>query len=245
MQRIIILAVLACFVVSVPVQLFAARSIIEYTRAIEQSPEERKYKFYLLRGVAYRENGDISLAIKDFSTSLQLKPNREAYLKRGEMYFERGTINMAINDFSEAIKINPSLKAYKLRGLTYLVQGSLELAIEDGTEIINLAPNVSDSYNIRMEAYAQIGKAGLAREDARRALALDRKNKVAQEVLVKNPEKIILQGSRSRYKSIQVENYKIWANSKGFAFTKKGENGQDEQDEQDEQSQPAAPQTAK
>ena len=242
MQRIIILAVLAFFMVASPVQLFAARSIIEYTRAIEQSPEERKYKFYLLRGVAYRENGDISLAIKDFSTSLQLKPNREAYLKRGEMYFERGTINMAINDFSEAIKINPSLKAYKLRGLTYLVQGSLELAIEDGTEIINLAPNVSDSYNIRMEAYAQIGKAKLAREDARRALTLDRKNKVAQEVLVKNPEKIILQGSRSRYKSIQVENYKIWANSKGFAFTRKGENGQDEQDEQ---SQPAAPQTAK
>ena len=240
MQRIIILAVLAFFMISTPVQLFAARSIIEYTRAIEQSPEERKYKFYLLRGLAYKENGDISLAIKDFSTSIKLKPNREAYLKRGEIYFEKGTINMAINDFSEAININPTLEAYKLRGLTYLVQGSLELAIEDGTEVINLAPNVSDSYNIRMEAYAQIGKAKLAREDARRALALDRKNKIAQEVLVKNPEKITLQGTRSRYKSIQVENYKIWANSKGFAFTKKDENGQDEQDEQ---SQPAKSQT--
>ena len=242
MQRIIILTVLAFFVGSTPVQVFAARSIIEYTRAIEQSPEERKYKFYLLRGLAYKENGDISLAIKDFSTSIKLKPNREAYLRRGEIYFEKGTINMAINDFSEAININPTLEAYKLRGLTYLVQGSLELAIEDGTEVINLAPNVSDSYNIRMEAYAQIGEAKLAREDARRALVLDRKNKIAQEVLVKNPEKITLQGTRSRYKSIQVENYKIWANSKGFAFTRKGENGQDEQDEQ---SQPAAPQTAK
>ena len=242
MQRIIILTVLALFMVSTPMQVFAARSIIEYTRAIEQSPEERKYKFYLLRGLAYKENGDISLAIKDFSTSIKLKPNREAYLRRGEIYFEKGTINMAINDFSEAININPSLEAYKLRGLTYLVQGSLELAIEDGTEVINLAPNVSDSYNIRMEAYAQIGEAKLAREDARRALVLDRKNKIAQEVLVKNPEKITLQGTRSRYKSIQVENYKIWANSKGFAFTKKDENGQDEQDEQ---SQPAAPQTGK
>ena len=146
---------------------------------------------------------------------------------------------MAVNDFSEAIKINPTLQAYKLRGLTYLVQGSLELAIQDGTEIIKLAPNVSDSYNIRMEAYAQIGEPKLAREDARRALALDRKNRVAQDVLVKNPEKITLQGSRGKYKSIQVENYKIWANTKGFAFTKKDQNGQAEQETR---SQPAPPQ---
>jgi len=239
MHRIIILSILVIFMAASPARLFAARSITEYTRAIEQSPEERKYKFYLLRGMAYKENGDMSSAIKDFSTSIQLKPNMEAFKKRGELYFERGTLNMAVNDFSEAIKINPTLQAYKLRGLTYLVQGSLELAIQDGTEIIKLAPNVSDSYNIRMEAYAQIGEPKLAREDARRALALDRKNRVAQDVLVKNPEKITLQGSRGKYKSIQVENYKIWANTKGFAFTKKDQNGQAEQETR---SQPAPPQ---
>ena len=235
MNRLFILPILIISLIAVPVQLYAARSIAEYTKAIEQSPADRKYKFYLLRGQAYKENSDISAAIKDFSTSIQLKPNKEAYLRRGEMYFQRGAFNMAITDFSEAIKINPTLETYKLRGVTYLVQGSLELAIEDGAEIIKLAPNVSDSYNIRMEAYAQIGESKLAREDARRALSLDRKNKIAQEVLVNNPEKIILQGSRGKYKSIQVENYKIWANSKGFAFTRK------DQVEQETQSQPAAP----
>ena len=235
MNRLFILPILIISLIAVPVQLYAARSIAEYTKAIEQSPADRKYKFYLLRGQAYKENSNISAAIKDFSTSIQLKPNKESYVRRGEMYFQRGAFNMAITDFSEAIKINPTLDTYKLRGLTYLVQGSLELAIEDGAEIIKLAPNVSESYNIRMEAYAQIGESKLAREDARRALSLDRKNKVAQEVLVNNPEKITLQGSRSRYKSIQVENYKIWANSKGFAFTRK------DQVEQETQSQPAAP----
>ena len=235
MNRLFILPILIISLIAVPVQLYAARSIAEYTKAIEQSPTDRKYKFYLLRGQAYKENSNISAAIKDFSTSIQLKPNKESYVRRGEMYFQRGAFNMAITDFSEAIKINPTLDTYKLRGLTYLVQGSLELAIEDGAEIIKLAPNVSESYNIRMEAYAQIGESKLAREDARRALSLDRKNKVAQEVLVNNPEKITLQGSRSRYKSIQVENYKIWANSKGFAFTRK------DQVEQETQSQPAAP----
>jgi tetratricopeptide (TPR) repeat protein len=221
MNRLFVLPILIVLMISAPVQLFAAKSITEYTKAIDQSPVDRKYKFYLLRGEAHMENGDFSAALKDFSTSIQLKPNKEAFLNRGKMYFQRGTLNMAIKDFSEAIEINPTLDVYKLRGLTYLVQGSLELAIKDGTEVIKLAPNVSDSYNIRMEAYAQIGEFKLAREDARRALSLDRRNKVAQEVLVKNPEKITLEGSRSRYKSIQVENYKIWANSQGYAFTLK------------------------
>ena len=238
MNRLFILPILIISLIAVPVQLFAARAISEYTKAIDQSPADRKYKFYLLRGVAYKEKGDISAAIKDFSTSIQLKPNKEAFLRRGEMYFQRGALNMATNDFTEAIKINPTQDVYKLRGLTYLVQGNLELAIEDGTMIIKLAPNDSESYNIRMEAYAQIGEFKLAREDARRALALDRKNKIAQEVLVNNPEKIILQGSRGRYKSIQVEEYNIWANTKGFAFTRKN---QDQQVEQLPQSQPEAP----
>jgi tetratricopeptide (TPR) repeat protein len=238
MKRLLILPVLIISLIAVPVQLFAARSISEYTKAIEQSPADRKYKFYLLRGVAYKENGDISEAIKDFSTSIQLKPSKGAFLRRGEMYFQRGALNMAINDFTEAIKINPTQDVYRLRGLTYLVQGNLELAIEDGTMIINLSPNDSESYNIRMEAYAQIGESKLAREDARRALALDRKNKIAQEVLLNNPEKIILQGSRGKYKSIQVEDYNIWANSKGFAYTRKD---QENQAEQQKQNQPEAP----
>jgi tetratricopeptide (TPR) repeat protein len=219
-----------------PVQLFAARTIIEYTRAIEQSPEDRKYKFYLLRGLAYREKGDISSAIKDFSTSIQLKPNRGAYLKRGEMYFEKGNFNIAINDFSEAIKISPSIEAYKLRGLTSLVQGNLEMAIEDGTKIIEIAPNVSESYNIRMEAYAQIGKFKLAREDARRALSLNKRNKIASDLLVKYPEKIVLQGVGRKYESIQVEEYNIWANSQGFAFTKKQKEEQAEESSESQQA---------
>ena len=236
MHRLIVFPILLVFILAVPVQLFAARTIIEYTRAIEQSPGDRKYKFYLLRGLAYRENGDISAAIKDFRTSIQLKSNRGAYLKRGEMYFEKGNLNIAVNDFTEAIKINPSIEAYRLRGLTYLVMGNLEMAIEDGTEIIERAPNKSDSYNIRMEAYAQIGNFRLAREDARRALSLNRRNRIAQDLLVKYPEKIVLHGTRSKYKSIQVENYKIWASTKGFAFTKKDQNGQAEQETR---SQPA------
>lgn len=209
-----------------------ASGVTAYTEAINQSPDDMKYKFYLLRGIAYRGERDIDAAIKDFSVSIQMRPTHDAYLRRGEMYFEKGTYNIAEQDFSEAIEINPSLEAYKLRGVTYLVMGNLDMAILDGTEIINLEPNTSESYNIRMEAYAQIGKQALAREDARRALYLDPNNTVASELLVNYPEKIVLTGKSNRYRPRQdISKYRVWANNKGFAFTALPE-GEAEQDEE-------------
>jgi tetratricopeptide (TPR) repeat protein len=207
-------------------QTFAA-GVAEYTEAINQSPAEMKYKFYLLRGMAYRQERNIDAAIKDFSTSIQMRPTQDAYLRRGEMYFEKGAYNIAEQDFSAAIEINPSLEAYKLRGLTYLVLGNLEMAVMDGSEIIKKAPNTSESYNIRMEAYAQIGEFKLAREDARRAIALDRSNTVASDLLVKYPEKIEFTGGSSRYRPKQdLNKYRVWANNKGFAFTLKTDEGE-------------------
>ena len=201
-----------------------SQGVAEYTEAIEQSPESMKYKFYFLRGLAYRGQRDVDAAIRDFSTSIKMRPTQDAYLRRGEMYFEKGAYKVAESDFSEAIEINPSVEAYKLRGLTNLVLGKLDMAIDDGTEIINKAPNTSESYNIRMEAYAQIGEVQLAREDARRALTLDRRNKVAAEVLVNNPEKIEITRGSSRYRPKgDINKYRVWANNKGFAFTLKPE----------------------
>jgi len=222
MNRRIVLSIALIFLL-LPAHVLCD-GIAEHTRAIEQSPESMKYKFYLLRGMAYRNQGDIDAAIRDFSTSIKMRPTHDAYLRRGEMYFEKGAYTIAELDFTEAIAVNPSLDAYKMRGLTYLVLGNLDLAVVDGTEIIKLAPNTSESYNIRMEAYAQIGEIQLAREDARRALSLDRRNTVAAELLVNYPEKIEFTGSTSRYRPKgDINKYRVWANSKGFAFTLKTE----------------------
>jgi tetratricopeptide (TPR) repeat protein len=202
--------------------LVYAAGVAEYTRAIEQSPEDMKYKFYLLRGMAYRDQRDIDAAIKDFSTSLKMRPSHDAYLRRGEMYFEKGSYAIAEQDFTEAIEINPSIEAFRLRGFTYLVLGNLDLAISDGTAIIKLAPNTSDSYNIRMEAYAQVGEVKLARDDARRALDLDRGNSIAMDLLVKYPEKIDMTSGTARYRPKgDISKYRVWASNHGFAFSRK------------------------
>lgn len=222
MHRLIVLPIVWILLLA-PAHVFCG-GIADHTKAIEQSPESMKYKFYMLRGLAYRDQGDIDAAIRDFSTSIQMRPTYDAYLRRGEMYFEKSAYTIAELDFTEAIAINPTLDAYKMRGLTYLVLGNLDLAIVDGSEIIKLAPNTSESYNIRMEAYVQIGEIQLAREDARRALSLDRRNTVASELLVNYPEKIEFTNSVSRYRPKgDINKYRIWANSKGFAFTLKTE----------------------
>ena len=201
-------------------------SVAEYTKAIDESPEDMKYKFYYLRGLVYRSQGEVDQAIKDFSTSIQRRPSYDAYMRRGEMYFEKGAYNIAEDNFTAAIDMNPSSEAFKLRGVTYLVLGKLDMAIVDGTEIIKMAPNTSESYNIRMEAYAQIGEPQLAREDARRALSLDRNNRIASELLVRYPEKIEMTGGASRFRpKDNINKYRVWANNKGFAFSRKPKEG--------------------
>jgi tetratricopeptide (TPR) repeat protein len=220
MKRLILLFTLALPILVAP--LASGANVDEYTKAIAQSPEDMKFKFYILRGKAHWERGDIDAAIKDFGTSIQMHPSYDAYLFRGQMYFEKGAYNIAEQDFSKAIDMNRSFEAYRLRGITYLVLGKLDMAIVDGTEMIKLAPNTSEAYNIRMEAYGQIGEPQLAREDARRALSLDRRNSVAAEILVRYPEKIELTGGASRYRPKgDIDKYRVWASSKGFAFTRK------------------------
>lgn len=224
MNRLIIfVVVVASFMLSI---VAYGASVAEYTKAIDESPEDMKYKFYYLRGLVYRGQGEIDAAIKDFSTSIQRRPSYDAYMRRGEMYFEKGAYNIAEDNFTAALDMNPSIEAYKLRGVTYLVLGKLDMAIVDGTQIVKMAPNTSESYNIRMEAYAQIGKPKLAREDARRALTLNRNNRVASELLVRYPEKIEIASGISRFRpKDNINKYRVWANNKGFAFSRKPEEG--------------------
>ena len=114
MNRLIIFFIV---VVSLLFSSFAyGAGIAEYTKAIDESPADMKYKFYYLRGLVYRGQGDIDLAIKDFSISIQMRPSYDGFMRRGEMYFEKGAYNIAEDNFAEAIEMNPSVEAYKLRG---------------------------------------------------------------------------------------------------------------------------------
>ncbi len=78
MNRLIIFSIVVISLL-LPVIVYGA-GIAEYTKAIDESPVDMKYKFHFLRGLVYRGQGNIDLAIKDFSTSIQMRPSYDAYM---------------------------------------------------------------------------------------------------------------------------------------------------------------------
>jgi tetratricopeptide (TPR) repeat protein len=193
MKLFIIIFLLITLPVSLTLTTFsAATSISEYTKAIEDGPEDMKYKFYLLRGKAFKDSGNINSALKDFSTSIMLKPSIEAYQYRGEIYLEQGRNISAIKDFTSAIEIRPSIYLYKLRGKAYLNSENYVMALSDAALIIESDPNVSESYNLMIEVCDKLEDVELGREKAREALSIDKTNKIANEFISKYPLKIKL-----------------------------------------------------
>ena len=186
---IIIIAALA-----LPTFVSAGISIHEYTQAIEESPKDMKYKFYLLRGKAYKDSGKMDPALKDLNTSIKLYPNRTAYIYRGELFFETERYAEAINDFTTAIDINPTIELYKQRGESYLNTANYVLALADGLNIIDMAPHKAESYYVSIEALENLGDIKLARELAFKVTSFDRGNKKANGIITKYPLKFVFIG---------------------------------------------------
>jgi tetratricopeptide (TPR) repeat protein len=194
MKFLKILAFLGIGVFTFSASLSAQPSINDYNQAIADSPEDMKYKFYLLRGKAYKDAGEIDLALKDLNTSILLDPSRTAYKYRGELYMQKERYPDAVNDFTAALEINPSIELYKLRGVSYLGSENHVLALADGFNIIEMAPYDSESYYISMDALENLGDIKLARQLAFKVISFDRGNKKANQMVVKYPLKFIFIG---------------------------------------------------
>jgi tetratricopeptide (TPR) repeat protein len=189
-----------------PTFLSARVSINEFTQAIEDSPEDMKYKFYLLRGKAYKDSGELTLALIDLNTSITLDPSMTAYTYRGEVFLEMARYTDAINDLTTALEINPSIELYKLRGEAYLKSANYVLALADGLNIIDMAPHDSESYYVSMEALENLGDIKLAREQAFKIISFDRVNKRANEIITKYPSKFVFIGESPVTIYISLEN---------------------------------------
>jgi len=177
-----------------PSFLQALTPMHEYTQAIENCPEDMKYKFYLLRGKAHKDSGSLELALQDLDASIRLNPNIKAYEYRGGVYLAMGKFTEAINDFTRAININPTIELYKLRGAAYLKLTDYVLALADGLNIINLAPYEAASYSISMEALENLEDISMMRELAFKVLSFNRNNKRANEIIVKYPLEFVFIG---------------------------------------------------
>ena len=188
------LSIILIAALALPTFLSARFSVHEYTQAIEASPEDMKYKFYLLRGKAYKDSGEMNFAVKDLNTSIMLNPSMVAYKYRGEVYLEMERYGDAIDDFTTALEINPTIELNKQRGESYLKSANYVLALADGLNIIDMVPHKAESYYISIEALENLGDIKLARELAFKVTSIDRGNKKANEIITKYPLRFVFIG---------------------------------------------------
>ena len=137
-----------------------------------QSAEDAESK-----GESAQKNGDLDLAIANFSEAIRLDPKFTlAYNNRGLAYCMKGKLDNAIADFSEAIRLDPKLAlAYNRRADAYDAKRNYDKAIADSNEAIRLDPKSAAAYSDRANLYTNKGDYDKAIADSNEAIRLDPK----------------------------------------------------------------------
>jgi len=103
-------------------------------------------KEYVARGDAYYDNGDLDLAIADYTEAIRLDPNDVgAYFNRGLAYADSGDFDPAIADITEVIRLNPDNETAK-EVLSKLNADKLSSAEECANVIVVITPSRVKSY---------------------------------------------------------------------------------------------------
>jgi tetratricopeptide (TPR) repeat protein len=117
------------------------------TTIIESSTasSDKRARAFNIRGLAYFNLKQYSLAIADFNESLRLKPdNYLTFLNRGEAHQYSGEYDLAIADFSETIRLNPGESiGYVFRCMIRSKSGDrLDMALSDCGKALELSANM-------------------------------------------------------------------------------------------------------
>ena len=130
---------------------------------------------YNLRGFARHKIAQYELAVKDFTTAIQLFPTAVSYYDRGKSYASLKSYDLAITDHTKAISLDPKYTlAYFSRGFAYMEQKNNQPAIADFTKVIALDPQESEAYYNRGTIYYRQGNYALAIADLDRYIDLNR-----------------------------------------------------------------------
>ncbi len=126
-------------------------------------------------GNAYRVNGRIDEAIREFRTAIRLEPGRaEAHNGLGISYVAKGQLDDAIREYREAIRLDPSLaEAYSNLGVVYDKQDRLDDAMREYRKALELEPGNAEAHNNVGVIYGAKGQIDDAIREYREALRLD------------------------------------------------------------------------
>ncbi len=139
---------------------------------------------HVMRGVAWREMGQLDKAIADFTEAIKLDPKSalyfdllaSAHVVRAGKWEEMGQLDKAIADFTEAIKLDPKSALYfKMRGGIRLKKKEFAKAVADLSEVIKLNPKYDYVYAQRGGAWEEMRQLDQAIADFTEAINLNPK----------------------------------------------------------------------
>ncbi|XP_067848274.1 uncharacterized protein ttc6 [Heptranchias perlo] len=129
---------------------------------------------YTSKADIYRNKGDITMAIINYSQGLKCRPDDDVYFRRAEMYEENNDLLMAMEDYRMAYTLNPKrTDAMMKRGLFYFENSNWNIAIQEFTTLIKQDGGNAKARNYRGQAYAKQALFREAIEDLSAAIHLD------------------------------------------------------------------------
>jgi len=139
----------------------------------KKDKDEKLAEAYDHRGAAYRSQGDLTAAIKDYDQAIKLNSKfAQAYNNRGVAYDHKGEFDRAIADFDQSIKLKSTALAHFNRGNAYLGKSQYDHAIDDYNQAIKLKPDLAQAFDNRCWARAVVGMLKQALLDCNEALRL-------------------------------------------------------------------------
>ena len=130
---------------------------------------------HITRAKVYLCLNDTVNAIKDYSTTIKIKPDKEySYEQRAQIYYEQGKYVLADADYRKMIELEPgSVMGYMGIGRNANAQKRYDEAIKQFDYVTKLANNYSSVYSFRAESYIGLGKWDEATNDIISALSID------------------------------------------------------------------------
>ncbi len=159
------------------------RAIVEYSRAIDLSPEFAQYRAD--RGDSYLDKLEYAKAIPDYTEAIRLNEGYStAYNSRGYAYHALGDDDHALADFDKAIELRPEFpRALLNRGSIYAARADLTRAVADYDAAIAIAPKFWEALAGRGRARYSQGAYGEAAADLSASLPLSPGGSAAYTVL--------------------------------------------------------------
>ncbi len=124
------------------------KAIYHCTRALESGDlsDGDMVTALVNRGVAYKLNGQLKLAVEDYTKALEASPEAgDIYTTRANAFLEMSQLDAAINDANKALAFNPEYAAaYYVRGQIFEALGQNSFALDDFLRAYELAPENKD-----------------------------------------------------------------------------------------------------